>query len=244
MTASTSEAFTSVVRVLVVDDEPDVRDSLRHSLEFEGYDVRTAVDGAQAIEALAVPDNDTDVVVMDLMMPGVDGLEACRRLRAAGDRTPVLLLTARDGLGDRVTGLDAGADDYLIKPFALEELLARLRALLKMNRRSETSAFESVEERSLVFADLELDPVTREVRRAGKPITLTRTEFELLEQLMTAPKRVLTRSYLLREIWGHEPRTNNLDVYISYLRRKTEADGRPRLIHTVHGVGYVLRQRP
>lgn len=231
------------MRVLVVDDEPDVRDSLRHSLEFEGYEVRTAVDGAKAIAVLTESADDIDVVIMDVMMPGVDGLEACRRLRAAGDRTPVLILTARDGLGDRVTGLDAGADDYLIKPFALEELLARLRALLKMNRRSETRGGDDGG-RALRYADLELDPVTREVRRAGRPITLTRTEFELLEQLMSAPKRVLTRSYLLREVWGHEPRTNNLDVYISYLRRKTEVDGLARLIHTVHGVGYVLRQRP
>lgn len=229
------------MRVLVVDDDPDVRDSLRLSLEFVGYDVATACNGAQAVDSLVPGGGGADVVVMDLMMPGVDGMEACRRLRAAGDLTPILMLTARDGVGDRVTGLDAGADDYLVKPFALEELLARLRALLKLNREHRPGA--GTEGRTLRFADLELNTATREVYRANRPIRLTRTEFDLLALFLDAPCRVLLRAHLQREIWGHEPGTNNLDVYIGYLRRKTEAGGERRLIHTVHGVGYVLRER-
>ena len=225
------------MRVLIVDDDPHVRESLQRSLEFEGYQVELARDGAESLAVLAETPDRPDVVIMDLMMPGVDGLEACRRLRAVGDRVPILMLTARDALGDRVTGLDAGADDYLAKPFALEELLARLRALLKLNR---SAAVPDVGH-TLRFEDLELDTVTREVSRAGRPITLTPTEFDLLGLLLDAPRRVLTRPHLQREIWGHEPETNNLDVYIGYLRRKTEAGGASRLIHTVHGVGYVLR---
>ena len=227
------------MRVLIVDDDPHVLESLHRSLEFEGYQVDLARDGAEslAVLAAAAPEQRPDLVIMDLMMPGVDGLEACRRLRAAGDRVPVLMLTARDALGDRVTGLDAGADDYLAKPFALEELLARLRALLKLNR----AAAPDDTGRVLRFDDLEMHTGTREVSRSGRPIALTPTEFDLLTLLLDAPRRVLTRPHLQREIWGHEPETNNLDVYIGYLRRKTEAGGGSRLIHTVHGVGYVLR---
>jgi two-component system response regulator MprA len=226
------------MRVLVVDDDSHVRDSLALSLEFEGYAVVTAPDGVAALRAAAA--EKPDLMIMDVMMPGVDGLEACRRLRSDGNRVPILMLTARDGLGDRVTGLDAGADDYLVKPFALEELLARVRALLRPARRVERSQPRTG---VLRFEDLELDPDTREVFRAGRSISLTRTEFDLLALLMSAPRQVLTRAHLQREIWGHEPNTNNLDVYVGYLRRKTEAGGEPRLVHTVRGVGYVLKTR-
>ncbi|MDT7725224.1 MAG: two-component system, OmpR family, response regulator MprA [Actinomycetota bacterium] len=222
-----------MMRVLVVDDDPDVRDSLRYSLEFEGYEVDTASNGEQALRRVGQCSR-PDLAIVDVMMPGTDGLETCRRLRAGGDRLPVLMLTARAGLGDRITGLDAGADDYLVKPFALEELLARLRALLKQNRG--TTAAEV-----LRFVDLELDTATREVRRAGRPITLTPTEFDLLRCFLAAPGRVLTRSYLQQRVWGHDPGTNNLDVYVGYLRRKTETGGAGRLLHTVRGTGFVLR---
>ncbi|GLY65191.1 response regulator transcription factor [Amycolatopsis taiwanensis] len=222
--------------VLVVDDDSDVRDSLALSLEFEGYAVATAPDGAEALRRAAA--DKPDLMIVDVMMPGVDGLEACRRLRAAGNRVPILMLTARDALGDRVTGLDAGADDYLVKPFALEELLARVRALLRPARRQERPQPPSEQ---LRFEDLTLDPGTREVFRGDRPISLTPTEFDLLKLLISAPRQVLTRTHLQREVWGHEPNTNNLDVYVGYLRRKTEAGGEPRLLHTVRGVGYVLR---
>ena len=224
------------MRLLVVDDDPDVRESLRHSLEFEGYGVETAADGEQALQLIAsvAADARPDLAIVDVMMPGIDGLEVCRRLRAGGERMPVLMLTARDGLGDRVTGLDAGADDYLVKPFALEELLARLRALLKQNR-------HAVQPAVLRFADLELDTVTREVTRGGHSIVLTPTEFDLLRQFLTAPGRVQPRSLLQRKVWGNDAGTNNLDVYIGYLRRKTEIGGADRLLHTVRGVGFILR---
>jgi two-component system response regulator MprA len=222
------------MRVLVVDDDPHVRESLARSLEFEGYEVDTAADGAEALRVVTASQR-PDLAILDLMMPNVDGLETCRRLRASGDLMPVLMLTARDALGDRVTGLDAGADDYLVKPFALEELLARVRALLKQNRGS------SVVPAALRFADLRLDPRTREVSRAGFPIDLTPTEFELLSAFLAAPGKVLTRNHLRHAVWGHDPGTNNLDVYIGYLRRKTEVDGQPRLLHTVRGIGFVLR---
>jgi two-component system response regulator MprA len=226
------------MRVLVVDDDPDVRESLRHSLEFEGYTVEVAGDGEQALHVLrAEAGTRPDLAIVDVMMPGTDGLEVCRRLRADGERMPVLMLTARDGLGDRVTGLDAGADDYLVKPFALAELLARLRALLRQNR-------GSARPEALRFADLELDTVTREVTRAGRPIVLTPTEFDLLRRFVAAPGRVLTRAHLRWQIWGHDPGTNNLDVYVGYLRRKTEAEGACRLLHTIRGVGFVLRTEP
>ena len=219
------------MRLLVVDDDPDVRDSLRRSLEFEGYEVTTAADGAEALRSL----RGVDLAILDLMMPNVDGSEACRRLRAAGERLPVLMLTARDALGDRVTGLDAGADDYLVKPFALEELLARVRALLKQNRRKTIPQL-------LHFADLRMDPQAREVVRGNERLDLTPTEFDLLAVFLGDPERLLTKQHLKHAVWGRDHGTNNLDVYIGYLRRKTEAGGRPRLLHTVRGMGFILRE--
>jgi two-component system response regulator MprA len=226
------------MHILVVDDDQAVRDSLRRSLAFNGYEVELAADGLQALEAIAK--RRPDAVVLDVMMPRLDGLETCRRLRSAGEDLPVLLLTARDAVPDRVAGLDAGADDYLPKPFALEELLARLRALL---RRTQGTLADQLDA-PLAFADLTLDPSTREVTRAGKPVRLTRTEFNLLELLMRHPRQVLTRAQILEEVWGYDfPTTaNSLEVYVGYLRRKTEVDDLPRLIHTVRGVGYSLRE--
>jgi two-component system, OmpR family, response regulator MprA len=228
------------MRILVVDDDRAVRESLRRSLAFNGYQVDLAVDGKDALKA--VVQRRPDAMVLDVMMPRVDGLEVCRRMRAAGDELPILVLTARDAVSDRVAGLDAGADDYLPKPFALEELLARLRALLRRRTTDDTGGAS----RPLEFADLRLDPDTREVRRGTRPISLTRTEFALLELLLANPRRVLSRAQILEQVWGYDfPTTGNaLEVYIGYLRRKTEADGEPRLIHTVRGVGYVLRESP
>jgi two-component system response regulator MprA len=225
------------VRILVVDDEPAVRDAVRRALALEGYRVDLAADGDEALQRLA--EQPPDAMVLDLLMPKVDGLELCRRIREAGDATPVLVLTARDGVSDRVTGLDAGADDYLAKPFALEELLARLRALLRR-----TGVGHSERSR-LRFADLSLDPVAHEVRRGRRPIELTRTEFLLLELFLRNPRQVLTRSLIFDRVWGYDfgPSSNSLEVYVGYLRRKTEAGGEPRLIQTVRGVGYVLRER-
>ncbi|MCR3752705.1 two-component system, OmpR family, response regulator MprA [Lentzea californiensis] len=221
------------MRLLVVDDDPDVRDSLRRSLEFEGYEVTTASDGAEALPLV----HGADLAVLDLMMPNLDGSEACRRLRAAGERLPVLMLTARDALGDRVTGLDAGADDYLVKPFALEELLARVRALLKQNRRRAAP-------RTLQFADLRMDPQAREVLRGDDRLDLTPTEYDLLAVFLGDPDRLLTKQHLKHAVWGKDQGTNLLDVYVGYLRRKTEAGGRPRLLHTVRGMGFILRESP
>jgi two-component system response regulator MprA len=223
--------------VLVVDDDRAVRDSLRRSLEFNGYDVALAADGAEALVAIGT--QHPDVVVIDVMMPRLDGIETTRALRAAGNDVPVLVLTARDAVGDRVEGLDAGADDYLTKPFALEELLARLRALLR--RVAPTDDDGEV----LAFADLTMDVASREVSRGARSIELTRTEFALLEMFLRRPRRVLDRSFILEEVWGYDfPTTaNSLEVYVGYLRRKTEAAGEPRLLHTVRGVGYVLRAR-
>jgi two-component system, OmpR family, response regulator MprA len=223
------------VKILVVDDERAVRESLRRALELEGYDVGLASDGSEALEKLEL-EQQPDAVILDVLMPGTDGLEVSRSIRQSGNRVPVLMLTARAEVGDRVAGLDAGADDYLTKPFALEELLARLRALL---RRTADGSGEA-----LRFADLELDPRTREVRRGGEPIELTRTEFSLLELFMLNPRQVLTRSVIFERVWGYDfgYGSNSLDVYIGYLRRKTEAGGKPRLIHTVRGVGYALRE--
>jgi two-component system response regulator MprA len=225
------------MRILVVDDDQAVRDSLRRSLAFNGYDVELAGDGLAALESIAR--NRPDAVVLDVMMPRLDGLEACRRLRSAGEDLPILVLTARDAVSDRVAGLDAGADDYLPKPFALEELLARLRALLRRTQ----PAF-ATDNGQLTFADLTLDPLAREVTRGERTVRLTRTEFNLLELLMRHPRQVLTRSQILEEVWGFDfPTTaNSLEVYIGYLRRKTEASGEPRLIHTVRGIGYALRE--
>lgn len=229
------------MNILVVDDDRAVRDSLRRSLTFNGYTVETAHDGLDALEKLAA--QRPDALVLDVMMPRVDGLEVCRRLRGAGDDLPILMLTARDSVSERVAGLDAGADDYLPKPFALEELLARLRALL---RRSTVDPDAEEENETLEFAGLTLDVGSREVARDGRSISLTRTEFSLLEMLMCNPKRVLTRGRILEEVWGYDFPTsgNALEVYIGYLRRKTEAEGESRLIHTVRGVGYVLRDSP
>jgi two-component system response regulator MprA len=223
------------MRILVVDDDAAVRDSLRRSLTFEGYEVSTAVDSESALEALGA--DGTDVVVLDLQLPGMDGLEACRRLRARGDVVPVLMLTARDGTRDRVTGLDVGADDYLPKPFALEELLARLRALVRRSRLHEAAG------EVLRYADLTMDTATREVTRDGRVLDLTRTEYALLELFLLHPRQVLTREQILRDVWGYEhaTRSNTLDVYVGYLRTKTEAGGRPRLLQNVRGVGYALR---
>jgi two-component system, OmpR family, response regulator MprA len=223
------------VRILVVDDEPAVRESLRRALQLEGYGVELAEDGQQALER--VNEDAIDAVLLDVNMPRLDGLEACRRLRAAGNAVPVLMLTARDEVSDRVAGLDAGADDYVVKPFALEELLARLRALLR--RAVPDSAGEM-----LRFADVELDLGTREVRRGGDAIELTRTEFSLLELFLRNPRQVLTRSIIFERVWGYDFGfgSNSLDVYIGYLRRKTEQGGKPRLIQTIRGVGYALRE--
>jgi two-component system response regulator MprA len=226
-------------RILVVDDDHAVRESLRRSLQFNGYDVAMAGDGAEALASIAraAP----DAVVMDVMMPRLDGIEATKALRTSGNDLPIIVLTARDSVGDRVEGLDAGADDYLTKPFALEELLARLRALL---RRAAPLATDDLSAEELAFSDLSLNPLTREVRRGPREIELTRTEFALLEMFLRRPRRVLDRSFILEEVWGYDfPTTaNSLEVYVGYLRRKTEAEGEPRLIHTVRGVGYVLKE--
>jgi two-component system response regulator MprA len=226
-----------VARILVVDDDQDVRESLRRALRLEAYEVELAADGVEALELVRGGGPPADALVLDISMPRLDGLEVCRRLRGEGNRIPVLMLTARDEVSDRVSGLDAGADDYVVKPFALEELLARLRALL---RRTSNGATER-----LAFADLELDVATREVRRGGHPIELTRTEFALLELFMRNPRQVLTRSIIFERVWGYDFGfgSNSLDVYIGYLRRKTEQGGRPRLIQTTRGVGYALRER-
>jgi two-component system response regulator MprA len=220
-------------KVLIVEDDPDVRTALTRALSYEGYDVTTAGDGGRGLEA--VSHESPDAIVLDVMMPFVDGLEMCRRLRARGDATPILMLTALAEVSDRVDGLDAGADDYLVKPFALDELLARIRALL---RRSAGDVSDV-----LTFGDLEMNLATRVVTRAGDPVPLTKTEFDLLLVLMKSGDRVVTRDEIYRDVWGFdfETSSNSLDVYVGYLRRKTEAGGRPRLIHTVRGVGYVLR---
>ena len=224
-------------RVLVVDDDRAVRDSLRRSLEFNGYEVVLAADGAEGL--VAVGAQHPDVVVVDVMMPRLDGIETTRALRAAGNDVPVLVLTARDAVGDRVEGLDAGADDYLTKPFALEELLARLRALLRR-----VVPDPDGESEVLSFADLTMDVASRDVTRGGRAIELTRTEFTLLEMFLRRPRRVLDRSFILEEVWVYDFPTsaNSLEVYVGYLRRKTEAEGEPRLIQTVRGVGYVLKE--
>jgi two-component system, OmpR family, response regulator MprA len=220
----------------VVDDEPAVRDALNRALAGEGYHVDLASGGNEALDRLGQVS--PDLIVLDILMPGIDGLEVCRLLRRIGNRTPVLMLTARDAVEDRVEGLDAGADDYLVKPFALEELLARVRALLRR------TASEGREDGQLKVADLVLDPARHEARRGDRHIELTRTEFLLLEQFMLHSGRVLSREFIFDRVWGYDfgPTSNSLEVYIGYLRRKTEAGGEPRLIHTIRGVGYVLRE--
>ncbi|MFG2329770.1 response regulator transcription factor [Streptomyces sp. NPDC048604] len=227
-------------RILIVDDEPAVREALRRSLAFEGYATEEAVDGFDALAK--IESYRPELVVLDVQMPRMDGLTAARRIRASGATLPILMLTARDTVGDRVTGLDAGADDYLVKPFELDELFARIRALLR--RSSYVRAAEPQPEGDvLAFADLRMNLATREVTRGGRAVELTRTEFTLLEMFLAHPKQVLTREQILKAVWGFdfEPSSNSLDVYVMYLRRKTEAGGEPRLVHTVRGVGYALR---
>jgi two-component system response regulator MprA len=230
----------AAARILVVDDEPAVRESLTSSLEFEGYRVGSAADGALALDS--VRREAPDLVVLDVLMPRMDGLTACRRLRAQGATMPVLMLTARDMVGDRVTGLDAGADDYLAKPFELDELLARVRALLRRGAMAAPGGPPG-SGAILSFDDLRMDTVSREVTRGGTPLELTRTEYMLLETFLLHPRQVLTREQILETVWGFdfEPASNSLDVYVMYLRRKTETGGMSRLVHTVRGVGYVLR---
>lgn len=229
-------------RILIVDDEPAVREALQRSLAFEGYGTQVAVDGYDALamaEAYA-----PDLIVLDIQMPRMDGLTAARRIRATGSTTPILMLTARDTVGDRVTGLDAGADDYLVKPFELDELFARIRALLRRSSYAASAAgAEAPDDDVLSFADLRMDLATREVTRGERRVELTRTEFTLLEMFLVHPRQVLTREQILKAVWGFdfEPSSNSLDVYVMYLRRKTEAGGEPRLVHTVRGVGYALR---
>lgn len=228
------------MKILIADDDQAVRESLRRSLMFNGYTVVLAEDGEQAIQKLHqdIP----DIAILDVMMPRKDGLEVCRELRSKGDDLPILILTARDSVSERVAGLDAGADDYLQKPFALEELLARTRSLIRRAARPAIS--EGAEVEPMRFEDLSLNPETREVTRAGQPISLTRTEFALLELLLANPRKVLSRINILEEVWGQDFPTsgNALEVYIGYLRRKTEEHNDVRLIHTVRGVGYVLRE--
>jgi two-component system, OmpR family, response regulator MprA len=223
------------MHILVVDDESAVRDAIERALRLDGYHVDVAGDGREALETLDA--RAPDAVVLDVLMPTIDGLDVCRRLRDRGDRTPVLMLTARDAVADRVAGLDAGADDYLVKPFALEELLARLRALLRR-------AAPGADRAPLRFADLRLDPVSYEVRRAERAIELTRTEFLLLELFLQHPRQVLTRTVIFENVWGYDfgVQSNSLEVYMGYVRRKTEAGGEPRILHTVRGVGYVLKE--
>ncbi|MFG3013876.1 response regulator transcription factor [Streptomyces cinerochromogenes] len=233
---STAGGYPRAPKILVVDDEPEVRDAVLDGLAVEGYDVRAAGDGSAALAA--VGDWEPDALVLDVMMPGLDGLAVCRRLRALGDRTPVLVLTALDSVSDRVDGLDAGADDYLVKPFALDELLARVRALL---RRS-APAGPATGPEQLAFADLVVDPATRTGRRGPRTVEFSRTEFSLLELLLRHPGQVMPRETIQERVWGRDfgHASNSLAVYIGYLRRKLEAGGEPRLVHTVHGVGYRL----
>jgi two-component system response regulator MprA len=223
--------------ILIVDDDQAVRDALRRALTMQGYEVELAGDGEEGLLRVRSNPNGVDLLIVDILMPRLDGLEMTRRLRSDGNTVPILMLTARDQVADRVSGLEAGADDYLVKPFALEELIARVRALLRRLGADETAT-------TLSFADLELNTGTREVTRDEESLTLTRTEFALLELFMRNPKQVLTRSVIFDRVWGYDfgYGSNSLDVYISYLRKKTEAGGKPRLIHTVRGVGYALRE--
>src|SRR5579862_3602297 len=223
--------------ILVVDDDLPVRDALRRALTLQGYDVELAGDGEEALLRVRATPNAFDLLIVDILMPRLDGLEMTRRLRADGNQLPILMLTARDQVSDRVSGLEAGADDYLVKPFALEELVARVRALLRRLGADEAAT-------TLRFTDVVLDTGTREVRRGDRELTLTRTEFALLELFLRNPRQVLTRSVIFDRVWGYDfgYGSNSLDVYISYLRKKTEAGGESRLIHTIRGVGYALRE--
>jgi two-component system response regulator MprA len=233
------------VHIVIVDDEAAVRDSLSRTLRFEGYTITEAADGARGLDLIRA--EQPDGVILDVMMPVLGGLDTCRLLRAEGNYVPVLMLTARGDVNDRVTGLDAGADDYLAKPFALQELLARVRALLRRTEYSGGTASSAVTNAPrLSFADLTFDPDTREVARDGRAIHLTRTEFTILETFLRHPRMVLTRTMMFEQVWGYDfgASSNGLDVYISCLRRKLEAEGEPRILHTVRGVGYVLREAP
>ncbi|SFE74425.1 two-component system, OmpR family, response regulator MprA [Actinoplanes philippinensis] len=231
------------MRILVVEDDAAVRDSLARTLRFQGYQVDTAGDGLAALDVVRA--GEPDAMVLDVSMPRMDGLETCRQLRAGGVVVPVLMLTARDSVGDRVAGLDAGADDYLVKPFALQELLARIRALLRRSALSAAPAEETAEE-LLTFADVRMNPATREVWRGERALKLTRTEFGILEAFLRHPRQVLTRTALFEQVWGYDfgEGSNSLHVYLGYLRRKLEAEGEARLLHTVRGVGFVLREEP
>ncbi|MDT0452332.1 response regulator transcription factor [Streptomyces hesseae] len=238
---SPAEHGETPARILIVDDEPAVREALHRSLVFEGYATELAVDGLDAVERVAA--HRPDMIVLDVLMPRMDGLTAARRMRASGVTVPILMLTARDTVGDRVTGLDAGADDYLVKPFELDELLARIRALLRRSSYATVPAPADTDSQTLSFGDLRMNLATREVTRGERRVELTRTEFTLLELFLAHPRQVLTREQILKSVWGFEfePSSNSLDVYVMYLRRKTEAGGEARLVHTVRGVGYVLR---
>jgi two-component system response regulator MprA len=231
------------MRILVVEDDAAVRDSLGRTLRFEGYQVETAGDGLAALDVMRA--GEPDAVVLDVSMPRMDGLEACRRLRADGVVVPVLMLTARDSVGDRVAGLDAGADDYLVKPFALQELLARIRALLRRSALTATTGEEPAED-LLTFADVRMNSGTREVWRGERALKLTRTEFGILEAFLRHPRQVLSRTALFEQVWGYDfgEQSNSLHVYLGYLRRKLESEGEARLLHTVRGVGFVLREEP
>jgi two-component system response regulator MprA len=231
------------MRILVVEDDAAVRDSLGRTLRFEGYQVETAGDGLAALDVMRA--GEPDAVVLDVSMPRMDGLEACRRLRADGVVVPVLMLTARDSVGDRVAGLDAGADDYLVKPFALQELLARIRALLRRSALTATTGEEPAED-LLTFADVRMNSGTREVWRGERALKLTRTEFGILEAFLRHPRQVLSRTALFEQVWGYDfgEQSNSLHVYLGYLRRKLESEGETRLLHTVRGVGFVLREEP
>ena len=230
------------MRILVVEDDAAVRDSLARTLRFEGHEVETVEDGRQALDAVHAAE--PDAMILDVSMPRLDGLQTCRRLRADGIVLPVLMLTARDSVGDRVAGLDAGADDYLVKPFALQELLARLRALLRRSALVTVPSAPAVD--WLTFADVRLDPATREVWRGDRPLRLTRTEFAILEAFLRHPRHVLSRAALFEQVWGYDfgESSNSVHVYLGYLRRKLEAEGESRLLHTVRGVGFALREDP
>ncbi|WP_420612966.1 response regulator transcription factor [Candidatus Spongiisocius sp.] len=222
-------------RLLVVEDDQEIRRSLRRALRMEGYEVTTAEDGMAGLEQLSI--QPADAIILDVMMPRLDGLGVARHLRALGDRTPILMLTARHDISNRVEGLDAGADDYMVKPFALDELLARIRALLRRSGATDS-------DHTLQLADLTLNPSTRQVHRADREIQLTKTEFDLLELLLVNSRIVLSRDVIMGRIWGYtfETSSNPLEVHVGYVRRKLEAGGEPRLIHTVRGVGYVARE--
>ncbi|WP_369247553.1 response regulator transcription factor [Streptomyces sp. R41] len=233
-------------KILLADDDVAVREGLGRLLRFEGYETVLAGDGREALDLVAGADGRPDLVLMDVTMPGLDGLAATRRIRASGFTVPILMITGRDAVGDRIVALDNGADDYLMKPFASEELLARVRALLRRSPQQRPTEPGPAPDALLSFEDVAMDPRTRTVTRAGHSLDLTRTEYALLEYLLRHPARVLGRPRILKEVWGFdfEPASNTLDVYVMYLRRKLESHGGPRLIHTtVRGLGYTLRAK-